>query len=175
MTKTVKGEAFIIKKRRLLGNDILITFFSQEYGKIGLIGRGAGTLLSRRAPHIQTGNLINFVARRKDSYWYLAETDLISAFSKTKESETKLNQKYIFLSILDRLLAEEQKEEKIYIMVKKFFVNLAQDPEFKNSDVEAYLNLLLQYLGYSTEKKSYSEIAEIVHDLTHTSLPAFLI
>jgi len=173
MMNHVKGEAFVLKKRKLLGQDIVLTLFSKEYGKVGVFGRGAGTLLSRRAPHLQTGNLIYFNARKKDAYWYLTETTLISAFSQTKKNEIKLDHKYMFLFMLDRLLAEGQKEERIYNLLKRFFIELSGTADFGSTHLELYLNELLKQLGYTKERKSRSEITQIMRELTHANLPVF--
>lgn len=170
---SIKGEAFVLKRKKLFNQNLILTLFSREYGKISLFARGAGKLTSRRSPHLQTGNLVNFMAHKKDNFHYLTETSLISAFQYVKNDTTKLNHQYMLLFMLDRLLAEEQKEEKIYTLVTKFFIDLSQMSDFTNNNTEIYLNAILKHMGYTKETKTYSEISELVQELTRLPLPSY--
>jgi DNA repair protein RecO (recombination protein O) len=151
--RSIKGEAFVLKRKKLFDQNLVLTLFSEEFGKVAVFARGAGKLTSRRSPHLQTGNLVTFIAHKKDSYHYLTETSLISAFQHVKKDSDKLNHQYMLLFMLDRVLAEGQKEEKTYNLVKKFFIELSQTVNFNNSHTELYLNLILRHLGYITESK----------------------
>lgn len=171
--RKIKTEAFVLKKRKLLNQDLLISLFSQELGKITVMAKGVRRITSRRLPHIQTGNLINIVISKHHDYLYLQETSLISAFSQIRKSQDKLNYQYYLLFMLDRLLPERQKENRIYYFVKKFFSELGSSENFEMNIFERYLNKILQLLGYIKEEKRFYELSEVIENLIQEKPPQF--
>jgi DNA repair protein RecO (recombination protein O) len=172
--RTSKTEGFILKKRKLLEGDFLITLFTKQLGKLTTVAKGARKLISRRGPHLQTGNLINTILYKKHGRYYMQETALISAFSKIKSDELKINYQYLMIFIVDRLMPENQKEEEVYSHVKKFFIQLSES-DFGVSDLEDYLNILIKKLGYLKNKQSLSELIETIENLIHERLPVNII
>lgn len=168
-----KTQAFILKKRRLLNKDLVITLFTEDFGKLNIIAKGVKSITSRRSPHLQTGNFIEAVITRKSEWSYLQETSLISAFSTIKYSREKSNYQYLMLFIIDRLLPQDQKEPKTYQILKKFLVELATNEEFGMIDLEGYANLVLKNLGYLKENKKFGQLSILVEDLINERLPHF--
>ncbi len=174
MTRTFKTEAIILKKRNLLNKDVVITFFSQELGKISVFAKGIKKITSRRLPNTQTGNLINAVIYKKDDRFYLQETNLISAFSQIKNNSKKIDYLYQFFFILERLLPENQKEEAVYKLVKRFMIELSKDG-FDMKKLTAYFNDLLFDLGYLKEKKPLEEIRFLIEEIINEKIPSLII
>lgn len=173
--RTSKSQGFVLKRKKLLEGDFLITLFTRDFGKLIVAAKGARKLTSRRGPHLQTGNLINFVLYKKHGRYYLQETSLLSAFSKIKESQSKINYQYLVTFIIDRLLPENQKEEEVFNLLKNFFVELSQDNNFGVSNLENYLNTILKKLGYLKNRLSLSELKETIENLIHEKLPGNII
>ena len=173
--KTLKTEAVILKKKSLLNKDYLVTIFSQEEGKIKTFAKGAKKITSRRISHLQTGNLIETIIYRKDDRYYLQETQLISGFSKIKDSQVKSQYLYYFIFILERLLAENQRDTSAYNLLKKFLIELSEDANFKELKLYKYINKLIQDLRYSKEDKSSHELRLFIEELINEKLPLFII
>jgi DNA repair protein RecO len=176
MLRRKKTEGIVLKKRILLHKDTILTVFTSEFGKLSLYAKGIRTLTSRRAPHIQTGNLIVLFVQERNHKNYLAETQLISAFSQIKNNEKKMNALYFFFFILERLLPENQKEETVYCLVKKFLVKLSNLTGETGRDlslqqiITSYTNQLLQHLGYEKENKEFEELILSVQSLIHEKI-----
>lgn len=147
MKRSLKSEAFVLKKRNLLNKDKIVTLFSKETGKIKVFAHGIRKITSRRLPHLETGNLIKIEIYKKNKNMYLQETALISGFYKIKNNSDKHKFLYLFLFLLDKLLPEEQTEKEIYDLTKSFFKNLSEK-EFQDDDLSQFLNKLIQSLGY---------------------------
>jgi len=174
MSRGVKTEGFIFKKISLLNRDQVITIFSRELGRIRVFAKGIKKLTSRRSPHIETGNLINAVLSKSKDYYYLQETGLISGFSQIKKNQSKFQCLYLFLFVLEKLLPESQKEEKMYKLFKSFMIDLSKGDNYRGIMTD-YLNNTTSLLGYQerNKKKDLIEITAFIEEIINEKLPAF--
>ncbi len=171
MSKIVKTEAIVLKKKNLLDKDTRVTLFTEKYGRLDLTAFGIKKITSRRLAHIQTGNLITALIYKKNNQFYLQGTQLISAFSHIKEDQHRMNYLYLFFFVLDRLLPENQQEKFIYQLTKKFLINLSETANFSKLILEKYLNTTLICLGYLREEKSINEIKLLIEGLIQEKAP----
>ena|SRR3989338_2885343 len=172
MTRSLKTEAIVLRKKDLLNRDVLISFFSQDLGRLTVFAKGVKKITSRRSPHLQTGNLINVIISHKNDRYYLQESQLISGFSELKKDEDKVKQLYFFLFILDRLLPENQKEERAYNLTKKFLIDLSHPSGKKRLSLLYYLNKLMSLLGYLHEDKNFNELRFLIEEIINEKIPS---
>jgi DNA repair protein RecO (recombination protein O) len=161
----------VLRKKDLLNKDVLISFFTKELGKLTVLAKGVKKITSRRSPHLQTGNLINVLLSQKNDRFYLQESQLISGFSELKKAENKVRELYLFLFILDRLLPESQKEERVYNLTKKFIIDLSRSDEKARLGLPYYLNKLMSSLGYLHEDKSFVELRLLIQEIIDEKIP----
>ena len=172
MSRSVKTEAIVLRKRSLLNKDLLVSLFSESFGKITVIAKGVKKLTSRRAPHLETFNLINVQLNKKGDKLYLEGTSLLSGFSEVKKNQGKLGPLYQFFFVLERLLPENQKEDVIYYLTKSFLIKLSRTTS-KYDILEQHLNKLLKGLGYTKKDHDMTELEAIISDLINEKLPEF--
>lgn len=174
MSQGVKIEGFIFKKTSLLNRDLIITVFCRELGRVRILAKGIKKLTSRRSPHIETGNLIKAVLSKNKDYYFLQETALISGFSQIKKNQSKLQSLYLFLFILEKLLPENQKEERIYKLLKSFMISLSKRNDYKII-ITDYFNKTVSLLGYQEKNKDKDlvEITAFIEEIINEKLPAF--
>lgn len=175
MLRTFKTNAFILKKKALLGKDLIITIFSQDKGKLKIFAKGIKKITSRRLSHIETGNLIEALINTKNERFYLQESKLISLFSRIKKDKNRLKQLYFMLFILDRMLPENQKEEIIYNELLKFIKELSKDEKHNEDILLSYLNKILRLLGYSKEVMSFAKSLMVIEEIINEKIPEFII
>ena len=171
MAHGIKTEAIVLKKRQLLQKDVLITLLTQEHGKVSVIAKGIKNITSKRAPHIQTGNLLNVALSDRGHVFYLQGTDLISAFSAIRDNNEKINRLYTFLFIIDRILPEAQEEPQIYNLVKSFMIEVARSTGDLNDFLRIYLQKMLQILGYLQEQLTLVELVRMIEELINEKVP----
>jgi DNA repair protein RecO len=172
MTRTIKTEAVVLRKRNLLNKDIVLTVFSEKKGKIAVFAKGIRKITSRRQPHIQTGNLITVLLSEKNGRFYLQETTLISGFSKIKDSEIKHDPLYTMLFVLERILPENQQEDRVYELTKHFLIELSESEEFTTIRLAYYLNSLMRILGYIYVGKPLSDLRREIEEIIHEKIPS---
>lgn len=171
MRRTIKTEAIVLRKRSLPNQDTIVTLFSKKIGKVNAFAKGIKKITSRRLPHVQTANLINAIFYKKDSRFYLRETNLISGFSQIKKNPHKIQLLYLFLFVVERLLPENQLEEAVYKLVLNFLIELSETESQGNSLLTKYLNEILKLLGYSKDDKSYEELVNAIEEIIHEKIP----
>ena len=167
----IKTEAIVLKKKQLLGQDTFLTLFTKEQGKVFVIAKGIKKLTSRRSPHIQTANLIDVLFHESKDMYYLQETRLISGFIQIKKDNLKVKNMYSLFFILDRLLPERQKEDKIYNITKSFLVDLAKTKVTNWGLFSIYLQKTLQSLGYIHESKPLEELIHMTEGIINEKIP----
>lgn len=175
MSKINQTEAIVFRKRSLLEKDTFITFFSESEGKITAIAKGIKKITSKRAPHIQTGNLVDVILYEKNDRLYLQDSKLISAFSAIKSDTAKIDFQYLMLFILDRILPERQKEQDVYILTKTFIIELAKSQGFNKERMCYYLRKLLTLLGYHKKNTTYLELLRHTEEIIHEKIPQSII
>ncbi len=172
MIRSLKTEAIVLRKKDLLNKDVLISFFTENLGRLTVFAKGVKKITSRRSPHLQTGNLINVLISHKNDRFYLQESQLISGFSELKKDEDKVKQLYLFLFVLDRLLPENQKEERVYNLTKRFLINLSLPAGKDRLGLLYYLNKLMSLLGYLHQAKNFNELKFFIEEIINEKIPS---
>lgn len=169
----LKVEGFILKKKNLLNTDIFLTMFTKEHGKIALMAKGARKLTSRRAAHLQSGNLVKARLSTSQDRMFLQSTDLISGFIQLR-IEPFSQYIYILLAVVDRLLPEMVEEPDIYRTMKSYMVRLARgdDPQ---DVLRASLQSILRTLGYVDQEESLADLIMIAEENMDMKLPSHVI
>lgn len=168
--RSLKTEAIVLKKRDLLNKDVLVGLFTHELGRLTVFAKGIKKISSRRAPHLQTGNLVDVLISRRNDHYYLQESQLISGFSKLKDDDKKVNSLYSFLFVLERLLAEQQKETKTYNLTKNFLIDLSKSSKPEKITVK-YLTDIMMQLGYLNKEVSQSELRLLIEEIINEKIP----
>ncbi|KKQ02182.1 MAG: repair protein RecO protein [Candidatus Roizmanbacteria bacterium GW2011_GWA2_36_23] len=169
--QTIKSEAIVLRKRNLPNQDLIINLFTKDKGRLTVFAKGIKKITSRRLSHSQTGNLVNAVIYKRNDYSYLQETNLVSAFSQIKTNKQKTNCLYFMLFVLDRLLPENEKEEQIYDIVKRFLIELSNSKENNRQFINRYLNKIMMVLGYLHEIKPLEQLTYLIEGIINEKLP----
>ena len=175
MPTILKTDAFVLRKKELLRTDMLIYLFTKEIGKTTVIAKGSKSLVSRRGPHLQTGNLLKVMIHVKNDYRYLQQTELVSGFSSIKDDPRKTEYLYLFFFVIDRMLPDNQEESSVFRLTRAFMAELAKTPEFGSAQISKYLNMALRLLGYVHEDKSLLDLIRLVEETIHEKIPFHII
>lgn len=175
MSSIIKTEALVFKKKSLLGKDVIITLFTETDGKVSAIAKGLKKITSRRASHIQTGNLIEIILNDRGSRAYLQESRLKSAFSAIKSDSQKVSYQYLVFFLLDRILPDRQIEPETYKVTKQFLIELARNREFDKERLLVYLHRFLQILGYHKGTVTFTELIRYIEEIIHEKIPTGIV
>ncbi len=167
-------EAFVLTKKRMLRLDSLVVLFTKQSGKVAVIAKGIQKITSRRVSALQTGNLVSVsYFKRGDAPTYLSDVSLISHFSELKKSQEKIQNMYSFFYILNTLLPEHQKEERIYELCKKTMIQLGKNSAPIFSLTHTICDLF-NFLGYG-EFHTLDECRIKYEEITGKQIPYSII
>lgn len=174
--KTLKHAAdrgIVLKKHRLPNQNVSLTFFSQASGKIYIFAYGVRSIKSRRLSHLETGNYISISYRNEDGRLYLSETELVYGYSKVKDDSARLQKMYVALQFLQKILPENEPEERIFEETLEYFKQLNNKVELRGAFEEEYLGTCLMLLGYvdvATLRHQNFDVYEFIRQLTNLKL-----
>lgn len=168
---SIHTEAIVLKRKRLPSKDILVTLFTVEEGKVLAMAKGAKKITSTRSPRVQTGNLIKVILGTHSDRRYIQGAELISGFSRIKESTSRITYLYTVFYILDKLLPEMQKEIDIYRATRVFLIRLAREEAIGETYVAEYIGNLMSHLGFSKPEGSYKEVIALVETTIGEKIP----
>jgi len=125
--------AIILKRRVFKEDDLLVTVYSKEKGKLVLLARGAKKVLSKLAGHLEPVSLsyLNMVDGRAIDQ--LIGAEMIQCFSAIKNDLDKLAAAGWLLNLLDQMTLENHADSRIFQLTQKFLTFL--EKESKNYDI----------------------------------------
>lgn len=147
MIRHYKSEGIVLLKKNILKDDRLIIIFTRDQGKMVFSARGVRTLMSRRSPNLETGNYIKFNYSSSNNFNHIGETELIYGYSKIKYNKQKLENLFLVLFVLNKLLPENLEEVKVFDLTLDILKNL-NNKEIGHKDIEKYFADVLLLLGY---------------------------
>lgn len=166
-------EGLVLRKNSYKDTHQLVTFFTQTHGKIVLSGYGTKKLTSKRLSHLETGNVIRLSWYEDGEYGILQETDLLYAHSRIKEDVHKLDNLYLILFILHKLLPEKLPEVEVYRRTLALLKKLHSE-SVHAEDTERFLKEVLVQLGYVNDEHindSHFDSMSFIEGLLGRKLP----
>src|SRR5437773_1848962 len=123
----VTTEGLILKRKDFGEADRVLTVLTQRYGKISVIAKGVRKITSRRAGNIEVLNLVKLHLFKAKNY-NLSEAESIETFQKLKGNLTLSTTSFHIIELVDRLVPEEQKNERLFDLVVAVLKVLVENP-----------------------------------------------
>ncbi|MDD5043576.1 MAG: DNA repair protein RecO [Patescibacteria group bacterium] len=168
---TYKTRAIVLTKKTWRENDALYSFYSEDFGKIKAVAKGAKRISSKLAPHLEPLMVTDLmVARSSRGVDKVAGSSLVRDFCLLKNNFPRLILAGQAVELVDEFVDLEHGDARIFELLKRFFILLndgfAGDNDFVKSKtaLKIFILQLLDYLGYTPELYSCvnckTEIAE---------------
>ncbi|MPW27034.1 DNA repair protein RecO [Alkalibaculum sp. M08DMB] len=153
-----KVSGIIIKRVVLNDNDIIVTIFTKEKGKIQAIAKGAKKTKSQFIGTTQLFCYCNFVYFPGKTFAHINQTELIESFYKLRNDLSILSAASYLIEILNITHEEGQKDERVLNLLL-YSLSLLTDNKDKNVKlvVLAYQLKFMALMGYAPNLKSCSK------------------
>lgn len=146
-----KTEGIILKKIKWSETSNIVTLYSKDFGKLKLLAKGVQRPKSGFSGGLELFGLIDFVfyKREKKNLYILSSSDLVSSYPLIFSSVERYGVASAGIELLDKLLAEEEKNSDIYSLLLDFLSKIqAIDKKELEKLLWAYSLKLLSFLGY---------------------------
>jgi len=108
-----KINGLIINERELGENDKLLTVLSERYGKLFVVGKGVKSIKNRHMHCCHLLSYVSFNLRKKGSYYYITESDLIESFFEIRNDLLKLSLASYVCEVVNSVVQEGVEENNI--------------------------------------------------------------
>lgn len=142
-------EGIFISKAKRFEADEYLSAFTKEFGKIGLTGKSIRKIKSklRASSELFCYSEIEFIRGR--NYNILTNSESKESFSKIKSDLGKLSVAFKISNLLNSFLAEEEKDSRLWIFIRKSFFLLNDLPlSDDHKDKKHILQLFYYYFSF---------------------------
>jgi DNA repair protein RecO (recombination protein O) len=152
MEETYNLKAIVLTRKSFREDDVLVTLYSQEKGRINLIARGAKKIKSKLAGHIELFNLINVMAIKGKHYDYAGSAISENCFGNIKNDLEKVSAAGAVIKEILTTIKENEPQKNIFDLLKDFLETLDREAESNYELLSSFFILkFLTELGYQPE------------------------
>ncbi len=141
----VTTEGLILRRSNFGEADRMLRVLTDRYGKISVVARGVRKITSRRAGNIELLNRVKLHLFKSKSYT-LSEAQSIETYPKIKANLTLSTTAFHIVELVDRLVPEEQKNDRVYTLTASVLELLEDNP--RQIFVRAFEVKILSTLGF---------------------------
>jgi len=147
--ETLKTAAFVLRTLPYSESDLIVSFYSHDFGKIKGIAKGAKRSKKRFANVFEPFSLANIIFTRKsrDMMAFIEACDIIDHYPAIRQDMEKTLIASYFIDLTDHFSPEGKKNEKIFQLLQDFLILLERE---KASDalVRFFEMRLLKLTGF---------------------------
>jgi len=109
-----KTKGIVLGSRPFDETGKLVTFFTNDYGKIRVIAKGAKRPTSKFGGRIETFSLLELLIAGGRNLDILSQCETIESFQKLRESEDTIRMGLYFIRVIDAATVEGQKNANLF-------------------------------------------------------------
>ena len=122
--KSQSSTCIIIGHKNLGESDKVIHLYSEEFGKIRVIAKGARKITSKFTGHLETLNICNVLIYFGPKNIILNEINTLKNFKEIREDLEKLKCALIISEVVNQLVYENQKIENLIQLIEENLIKL---------------------------------------------------
>ncbi len=153
MEPTYFTKTIVLARRPFRENDVMVTVYSADKGKLDLVGRGAKKISSRLAAHLEPITLSNMMIVRGRQFDYVGAATSLACFPRLKSDLEKVTVAGRAINIFNKITKPGQTDYQIFRLLLEFLRFLDETEEKEDYDLFYYFFLLkfLSALGHKPE------------------------
>ncbi len=146
----------ILKRQAFREDDLLVTVYSEEKGKLVLTARGGKKILSKLAGHLEPVSLSYLNVVFGKSIDQLTGAQMLRSYASIKNDLIKTQAAGWFLNLLDSLTLENHQDKNIFKLAERYLDFLEHSAsEYEIAKTVAWVKLL-HLLGLNPAQKQES-------------------
>ncbi len=150
----LKTTGFVLRTLNYSESDLIVTFYSHDFGKLKGIAKGAKRSKKRFVNVFEPFSLTNILFTRKsrDMLAFIESCDIIDHYPAIRQDMEKTLIASYFIDLADHFSPEGKKNEKVFELLQNFFLVLGRE---KASDalVRFFEMRLLKLAGFEPARE----------------------
>lgn len=144
-----KTAGFVLKSLSYGESDLIITFYSREFGKIKGIAKGAKRSKKRFANVFEPFSLTNIIFSRKnrDALAFIESCDIINHYSPIRQDLEKTLTASYFIDLTDHFSPEGKSNDDLFMLLADFLSLLARE-NVSDAAIRFFEMRLLKITGF---------------------------
>ncbi|MBE0571935.1 MAG: DNA repair protein RecO [Ignavibacteriaceae bacterium] len=166
MSEIVKTEAIVLSKMNYGDTSSIASLFTEEFGKISVIVKGARSPKSKYGKIVDQLNYLSIVLYKKESreIQLLSGADIIEHYPSLKNDLDKLRYAYGVAELVKNLLAEHEVNKRIFRGIVKILSIINSGAEKPEITFGRFFIFLLKETGYEIQVNSCAICGKIKFD-----------
>jgi DNA repair protein RecO (recombination protein O) len=157
----IRDTGFVLKISDFAESDLIITLFTERWGKRSAIVKRARRFNSRLGGVFDILNLVEVVSYEKSGLDLVSQGAILHGFPRLKSELAPVSTALAVLKLLERLLPWQQREGQIYALFQRF-LHLLEKGEGPLSQLQLSVTLkLLSMLGHRPHLHSCMECGRV--------------
>lgn len=157
-----KYNAIILGSREIGETDRVYSFLTKESGKVRAIGRGTRKPIAKLAGNLEPLSLVEIFLSKSKGLGNISGVIPLENFVLIKNNIEALSEVLAVFKILEKILQEDQREEKIYSYLESFLLSIEKSLQEKKEVDYQFLKVGLMFkifeeLGYRLEVGNCAE------------------
>lgn len=171
--KTFITQGLVIKRSNTGETDRIVTFITQDFGKLVGVAKGVRTLKSSQRAHLEPGNIVKIFGIKTKSLPIITQSTLVENISlDMRASLGKIRSLSQILEIFDRLFVEDDEDAESYqlaIQIRETIIN-----NKGHKQIQPLLGELIERMGYqSFDDVPHQSILDYVAEITEKEMKSF--
>ncbi|OGV92972.1 DNA repair protein RecO [Microgenomates group bacterium RIFCSPLOWO2_01_FULL_47_10] len=161
----------IILKRRNFGEaDRIVTIYTQKFGKLTVMAKGARKTASKKKGGLEAGTHSTCYFIQGKGMPLITQTQIIDSFPENQSSLVAMTQVLQILEIVDKLTVEESPNEAVFNSLLHS-LHLISRPGFVKAELIGNIRTILTVLGFGPPANfNENDLKAYIEDLSNTTL-----
>jgi DNA repair protein RecO (recombination protein O) len=158
MDESRHTKAIILNRSDYRESDYLVKAYTENFGSLTLLAKGAKKLSSKLAAHLEPMNLVKILIINGRGFDYIAAATISEARLGIREDLNKIFYAGKIIALFSSLVKEEEKDGRLFSLLNKYFEVIDAETDFNKEKGALFLIRftlsLLSELGYKPEMKN---------------------
>lgn len=144
----MRTQGIVLREIRYKDSSKILTIYTREHGKISAMARGAYKARSGMTANTQLFSYNEYEMYKGKQFYYLNQAHMIDSFYSIREKMERISYGYYMLEMIDKSLEEDQRSEKIFLLLHRGLEILSELEEGFLKFIVGYELKFVSFLGY---------------------------
>ncbi|WP_347161321.1 DNA repair protein RecO [Peptostreptococcus anaerobius] len=144
----INTQAVVLKALKFKENDIILTLFTRNYGKVSAIARGAQKPKSRLMATSQVFSYNNYVLRKQNDMYVVYQSESIKSFYNIATDFDAFSYASFIMKLVEGVLVEGQTNNRLFVLLVRTLFLYSEGVDNPKFILDAFIVKFLDYTGF---------------------------